>query len=524
MPYRIIKREKKPGLTVGLFDTRIPKPGIPLEVGREKVLLSQPENHCLVMGATGRGKTRRVIFPSVILAARAGQSLIVLDPKGEIYRNTAEEVRKCGHEVKVLNLRSPLCGDRWSPLSLVESYYKAGDKSRAVLLLKEVADIVIQSIASSRDRYWEEAAKDTFLGFSLLCLENDRKLTFDGVYGLVNEYFHATDSEKENFRSNLNSLADSYHRISTLVNLRTDVTSSCVVSEFNSAIGRFADQEDVRDLLHESDFDLADIGKSLTALYIVIPDESTTLHMIAGLFISQSYCELVHHADSREENRLQIGVTYVIDEFGTIPGNDWPSKLTAARSRGIRFVLALQTVDQLSLRFGEHGAHTIISNCRTIEYLGGKDIGMMAFISELSGEVTENGFRRPRMTVDGLATMETGQAVVISDGERPRMTNLPDWSAWRIESRAELSQKKREVLPVEKPFLCQFIDQPDEDCEGGICPAESTAVTIREILDRLTSEDGMKLLDELCPPLSPEEQEQAERCLGIKVSDDEVPF
>ena len=445
MPFRM--KHSRPGRYVGLFDQRIEAPGVPLGVKEDKASLSPAEGHCLIDGSTGRGKTRRVIYPSVVLAARSGQSIIVIDPKGEIFKNTADEIRKCGLDIRVLNLRNPMYGDRWSPLALVEKNWKSGNKAVAATLLKDVADIITQKISYSKDAYWHEAAMDTFLGFSLLCLEHEKRLTFDNVFSLVNEFLADKDSRNE-FKENLNMDADSYRKICTLANLESDTTASCIVSELSCMVSSFADREDVRDLLAESDYDVSEIGRRPTAFFVIIPDESTALHPIAGLFISQTYSELVRYADSREDNRLPVGVTYIIDEFGSIPGTGWPEKLTAGRSRGIRFVLAIQTIDQLAFRFGEHGSKTILSNCRTVIFLGGQDIWMINLLSSFS----------PTLTFRDMVSLKKGDIVVMNDGEVFK-SYLPDWEAWGVRIRTELYFAKREALKRDVLHLSDFCEE-----------------------------------------------------------------
>ena len=501
MPFRITKRAKEPGQMVGLFDQRVPSPGIPLDVHDGKVSVSPMDQHAMIVGSSGRGKTRRAIYPSVILSARSGHSLIVCDPKGEIYRHTASEVRKCGLNVKVLNLREPGCGDRWSPVTLVRQCWNVGDRSRATMLLKDIAELVTSDIASERDRYWKMAAMDTIVGFALFLLERGTELTFSNIHRLTNQYFSERDL-RDTFRGILDPSADSFRRLTTLTGLDTEVTLSCVVSETNSALARYCDQADVRDLLLGSDFDMTEIGRIPTAYYIVVPDESTAMHPIAGLFIAQSYSELIRYADVRMTNTLPLRVDYVIDEFGSIPGDDWCSKLTAARSRGIRFTLALQTLDQLYARYGEHAAKTILSNCRTVEYMGGRDFKIMRMMEDLSGrQVDQNGYEHPKLPVEAMAGMNMGEAIILDDSGKPRHGNLPDWEAWGITALSDLSATKREIQP-EKPISIEnYISDPVSDSSGG------------NVIDvsRLSPQEKTELLMQLCPPPTPEEQALLDR-------------
>ena len=497
MPYLITKKTFKEKKTVGMFDPRLHESGIPLDVTGNKVSLSPNDQHAMVLGSSGRGKTRRALYPSVVLSARAGHSLIVLDPKGEIFRSTAEEVRKCGHSIRVLDLRNPDCGDRWSPFTLVQRYWDSGNKARATLLLKDITELATSEIASARDGYWQMAAQDTIIGFALLLLERRKPLTFANIHSLLNA-FYSDESARDEFKNNLDRNADSYRRLATLVNLDTPVTMSCVVSETNSAIARYCDQADVRDLLIGGDYDLTDIGRTPTAYYIVVPDESTALHPIAGLLISQSYSELINYADSREENTLPLRVDYVIDEFGSVPMSDWCAKLTAARSRGIRFVLALQTMDQLTARFGEHPARTILSNCRTVEYLGGRDMKLMRLLEALSGHTTDrNGFDHPQLPVEEMSGMEMGQVIILDDSGKPRHGFLPEWSAWKITTKADLTSTRREFLPEEPVTIDEFINDPYPNGSSG-----GNGIDI----SKFSASERVDLLNQLCPPLSEEEQ------------------
>ena len=332
-------------LSADITSPKLTDSGIPLDIRDGKVAFSEPETHCMVCGVSGRGKTRRELYPTVIMSARSGRSLVIADMKGEIYRNTASEVRRCGHDIKIINLRMPAISDRFSPLSLAQRCWNDGNTNRATLLLKDICNLITAKIHSDRDRFWEVAAQDAIMGFALLLLEKKLPLSFDNIHALFNQYYQARGLRTEMIQA-LDMEAESYRRLSTLVNLDSDTTLSCIVSEVNSALSCYVDQADVRNLLSDSDIELTDIGKKPTAIYLICPDESTALYSIASLFVEQCYSELVNFADNSQENRLPVKVDFLLDEFGSFVGSDWPSKLTAARSRGIRFVIAIQSLSR----------------------------------------------------------------------------------------------------------------------------------------------------------------------------------
>ena len=429
--------------------SKVRESGIPLDFMEGKVAMSNPETHCMICGASGLGKTRRMLYPAVTLSARAGRSMVIADLKGEIYRHTANEVRRCGHDIKVINLRNPWIGDRFSPLTLVERYWKSGEHSKATILLKDICGILTAKLVSSKDSYWMLAAQDSFMGFATLILERGWPLTLERIHRLFNRFVSIKEERLEMLENFQNGEYEAQKRLSTILNLATTETEStlaCILSEFNTAISPYVDQEDVRDLLSCSDLELTDIGNKPTAVYLVCPDESTALYGIASLFVEQTYSELIRFADTREDNKLPIKVDFVLDEFGNFVGSDWPSKLTAARSRGIRFILALQSMSQLISCYGDSGARTILANCRTLAYLGGRDLWLMEEISKLSGRLinTTTGATRPVLSVNDLNAVKQGRVVVLDDSDRPYLGSIPDWDEWRITDKAKLSDKRRE--------------------------------------------------------------------------------
>lgn len=498
-------------LSAGLSSSRLEDSGIPLDVKDGKVVFSGPEAHCMVCGVSGRGKTRRELYPTVIMSARAGRSLIIADMKGEIFRNTASEVRRCGHDIKVINLRKPSVSDRFSPLALVQRYWGVGLTNRATLLLKDICTLVTAKIHSDRDRFWEFAAQDAIMGFALLLLERDYPLTFDNIHSLLNQYYQDKASRADIIRA-LDVEAESYRRLSTIISLDSDTTLSCIVSEVNSALTCYVDQEDVRNLLSDSDIELTDIGRKPTAVYLICPDESTALYGIASLFVEQCYSELVNFADNSRENRLPVKVDFLLDEFGSFVGSDWPSKLTAARSRGIRFIIAIQSLSQLSSRYGDNGARTIMANCRTLVYMGGRDIRLMNEISALSGfkEDERTGLEKPVLSITDLSRLNTGEIVVLDDFGLPYIGHLPDWEAWEITDRIHYDRSLQIPKPVRFVSLRDVLDivdstEPEKDtpesCSESLDlpdaadPTEDEAEKIAEEFLRMAEEDPEYILE-----------------------------
>ena len=469
MGYFIVTNEHAPSPTVATnpstkvqMDTpTLTDSGIPLNVKDKDVYISSPESHCLVCGASGKGKTRRVLYPLVTMSARAGRSMVIADMKGEIYRNTAKEVKNCGLDVKVINLRNPSTGNRYNPFSLIQQYWNQGNESRATILLKDIVELLIQDIKSSKDRYWENAAKDVIIGIALLLLEKNMPLSFGTINDSFNEISKRFDPyEKDDlgdfmetekyidYKSLLTDGPNSGRRLYSWLSLDSNVTKSCINSEVGCVLSKYVDQADLRDLLSYSDINMTDLGKKPTAIYFICPDESTALYDIASLFVEQCYSELINYADTREENRLKVKVDFILDEFGAFVGSDWPSKLTAARSRGIRFVLALQNLSQLTARYGTENARTIETNCRTLLFLGGRDLELISTLVAYAKEDSQ-------ITGQTLMQLKMGDVAILDDAGTTYLGHLPDWSAWNISERTALCTTKRKPAA---PYKVDFSD------------------------------------------------------------------
>ena len=127
----------------------------------------------MVIGATGSGKTQTVIFPMVQLLAKHGESMIITDPKGEIYETESNMLREKGYQILILNFRDPQRGSSWNPLALPYEMYKNGNQDKAIELLDDLAaNILYDEKSSNADPFWEKTSADYFSGIALGMFED----------------------------------------------------------------------------------------------------------------------------------------------------------------------------------------------------------------------------------------------------------------------------------------------------------------------------------------------------------------
>lgn len=426
-------------------DKELKYSGIPLDcLGQEnEIATSNDELHCFIIGDTGCGKTRRLIVPSIILMGKAGESMVISDPKGELYRKTAGALGKRGYDIKVVNMRSPAHGQRWNPFTIVEKLYRSGndeDYDRAMMITEDILEVLHAANRSAIDPYWDNAAIQYIkaLVFMILDYGEPGALSFATISDL--EYVVSTLLMNEscdifNFMNQLpidSQIRENLIGVVDLTNTDRKSTLGCILSTARAILAQYTRQKTIRSLLSATDFDILEIGKRPTALYIILPDDSEALYPLATLMVQQIYSSLVNMADSLG-GKVPNRVSFILDEFANftkLPAIG--SMLTASRSRGIRFVLVCQNVGQLEYKYDRYGAETIRSNCRVWVYMGCRNIEFLKTLQDLSGIHVERygSDSYPLLDIDMLQRLKTGEAFIFNDRCSPKLCNLLDYSQY----------------------------------------------------------------------------------------------
>lgn len=419
--------------------------GIPLDTAADEenaFATSREELHCFIIGDTGCGKTRRLIIPSIRLMGKTGESMVISDPKGELYRKTAAGLAQHGYDIKVVNMRNPGRGQRWNPFAQADRLYHSGneeDYDRAMLIIEDIMEILRADNESSRDPYWVNIAIQYIKALVFMLLEHgEGSLSFGRLADLEREISSLMATEGIALAGYIRSLEpgspvrENLYGLADLLKEEISTTVGCILSEAQSILAQYTRQRTIRKLLDASDFDMEDIGRKSTALYIVLPDDSEALYPIATLMVKQIYSTLVNIADEGG-GKLPNRVSFILDEFANftrLPAVG--SMLSASRSRGIRFILVCQNVGQLEQKYGEDDAETIRSNCRVWVYMGCRNLKFLKMLQELSGVHVEKygGDEYPLMDIDMLQRLALGEIFVWNDRCSPKLCYLPDCSEY----------------------------------------------------------------------------------------------
>ncbi len=415
--------------------------GIPLINDGKRMWVDDGEYHSIVMGSSGSGKTQMIILPMVKSLAKNDESMIITDPKGEIYEKTSKMLKERGYNVVLLNFRNPQNGSGWNPLHLPYQYYKNGNADKANELVDDLGvNILYDEAAQNNDPFWEKTSADYFAGLCLALFEDakEEEINLNSINMFttvgeekagpnttyVNEYFKTKDQN-----------SPAYVSVSSTL-IAPNETKGSILSVFKQKLRLFASRENMSEMLSHSDFELEDIGRKKTAVFIIIQDEKTTYHSLVTIFVKQCYETLIDYAQ-KCGGKLPFRTNFLLDEFANMPPlKDVETMVSAARSRNMRFTFIIQNFAQLTQVYGKEKGDTIKGNCGNIIYLISTELAALKEISEMCGEIKvksgkgdkEKEETRPLVTVSDLQKMPEGEIILLRTRQDPFKTKLQyDW-------------------------------------------------------------------------------------------------
>ena len=439
---------------VGVKDKDAEQAGVVFINDGKDMWVDDSENHTLVIGTTGSGKTSAVVNPLIYSLIKHRESMVITDPKGEIHAGFANLLKDRGYKIVVLNFRNPNLGNAWNPLTLPYRLYKEGNVDKASELIDDVASNIIKD-KKSQDPFWENSSADYFAGCALGLMEdgteeecNINSINFMTTVGeekigsktFIQEYF---TMKGEN--------SNAYVFASNTINSPNE-TKGGILAVFRSKIRLFASREQLSEMLSHSDFDMESIGKEPTAVFIVIHDEKTTYHALATIFVKQCYETLIAVAQANG-GPLPVRTNFILDEFANMPAlKDVTTMVTAARSRQIRFTFIIQNFSQLNEVYGKEDAETIRSNCQNLIYILTTELSALEEISKLCGEVKnkkdDKTESHPLITVSDLQKLKMNEVIILRNRLHPFKTVLKqgfntDWGDAEFDKHAGFTEREK---------------------------------------------------------------------------------
>lgn len=339
--------------------------------------------HVCVFGASSSGKTHCYVKPFCIQAVRRGESVVITDPKGELYEDTAAYFRDNGYVVRRLDLKNLSLSDGWDLLAEVR-----GDPDRAAIL----ADVMWSNLGA-RDGSVFDKGPATLLKAMLLRVGLDDKYAAQHTQNIKTVYDMVQNPQGEAYLDQQFDVEkmDVKTRVSNKAYMAfkqgSDNLRGSLLTNLSAKMEVF--QSDlVCKVLSTPDIDTTLPGKVKCAYFCMLPDMYSTYNFIGALFFSFLFLDLVDYADRQPGRRCKVPVNFLLDEFaniGSIP--EFDKKLATVRSRALYINIILQDLPQLMNRYPQtYGS--ILSNCATLLCIGCNDPETAKYLSTRSGETT----------------------------------------------------------------------------------------------------------------------------------------
>ena len=439
--------------------------GIPIYVNLEtnEMVCMDKDKHTLVVASSGNCKSLSVMMPMLIPLVAAGESYVVNDPKGEIFDKMSKYMEQNGYNVYVINLRSPGRSNSFNPFRTVTELYVSGQIGAAQRLMMQYAEILTSPVKSTKDAYWQTSASDYLCGLGLvLCKEAPDTLSLANIHKL-----HVDGEQKvgleRGMETYVNSIKEESPHIYKMLEgtvFAPSETRKSIISCFSGCMMKATFDEGVAEILSHNDFTVDDMVKKKSAVFIISPDESLVYQSVISIIVNSMYTRLTDLA-YKSGGTLKRRFHFVLDEFGNMAAiPDCGAMLTAARSRNIRFTLAIQDYSQLKRIYSDE-SESIISNCDVLVYLHSPSYKLRKEISQQCGEVLlpYQNTTAPLLSPEHLAHLEKGEALLLIGKSYPYLSKLPLINEYEKAGYIELGAAKEKKKKARKEVPCFSLEK-----------------------------------------------------------------
>ena len=435
-------------------------------------LVDSDDIHCLMIGASGIGKTAFFLYPNLEYACASGMSWLALDSKGDLARNYGTIAKNCyGYNVSVIDLRNPTRSDGNNLLTLVNRYMDITRKDPKNLAARAKAEKYAKILAKTivnpdgddsnrgQNAFFYDAAEGLLTSVILMLAEflppnkehPQERRHIVSVFKLVQDLLEPSKVKgKSHFQLLMGKLPPD-HKARWFAGAALNSAEQAMASVMSTVLSRlnaFLDSELEQVLCFDSAIDAEKFASEKSAIFLILPEEDTTKNFMAGLMIQNLSRELFAVADENG-GKLQNRVVLYCDEFGTMPPFDVLPLFSAGRSRRLTLVPIIQSLAQLEKNYGKEGSEIIQDNCQDTIFGGFAPNSQTAEVlskalgnrTVLSGSVSRGKndpsqslqmMERPLLTPDELKSIPKGNFIVQKTGQHPMRTRLRLFLEWGI--------------------------------------------------------------------------------------------
>lgn len=343
---------------------------------------SKPNRNIMVVGGPGSYKTQGFVITNVLNETQ--NSVVVTDPKGEVYEHTADFKRQQGYDVHVINFDNMKASDRYNPLDYIHTDTEATN----------VATKIVDSANKEGKKdvwYYSQRSLLASLLIYIKMEEHPENQNMGGVIDFLQNHKEADKDDEESQLDEAFMSLDTTHPARKLYELgyaksRGDMKGSIIVSLLTT-ISSYINQT-VSNFTSFSDFHLQDVGNKKIALYVIIPVMDTSWEGLTNIFFSQLFDQLYKLA-SRHHAKLPNPVNFILDEFVNLGKfTNYEEFLATCRGYGIGVTTILQTLTQLQDKYNKEKAESILGNCSVQICMNAANHTTAKYFSDLLGKAT----------------------------------------------------------------------------------------------------------------------------------------
>lgn len=353
-------------------------------------LVDTGDVHCLMIGASGVGKTAFFLYTNMEFACASGISFLATDTKGDLFRNYGTIAKEYyGYNVAVIDLRNPTRSDGNNMLHLVNRYMdiylanpenisaKAKAEKYAKIISKTIINTSGDSSSYGQNAFFYDAAEGLLTSVILLIAEFLPPVECEGklverrhivsVFKMIQDLLAPSPIKGKNQFQILMSKLPSEHKARWFAGAALNTAEQSMSSVLSTAMSRlnaFLDSELEQIICFDTAINAEKFCNEKSAFFLVLPEEDTTKYFLVSLFLQQLYREILAVADEHG-GRLRNKVIFYCDELGTLPKIESLELIfSAGRSRGLMMVPIVQSFGQLQKNYGKEGAEIIVDNCQ----------------------------------------------------------------------------------------------------------------------------------------------------------------
>ncbi len=382
-------------------------------------------NNDIIIGSSGSGKTRGYVIPNIL---QLSNSMIISDTKGNLHSKFKNYLTQKGYKVLSLDFKNlyseSQCG--YNPLSYIRYDKKLKQYSEQDIMK---ISAVISPAKSNVDPFWENSARiyiAILISYVLEACPKEKHNLLE-VFDLYNEM------DSSGFEHLFKRLAITKPMCFASRNYRQIINAKNAEKTYNCIKMTVYEKLQVLTIAslkkvynNKNMINIADIGKEKTAVFLSISDIDRSLDTLVSLFYTQCFSVLIETADNNPESKLDVPVSFILDDFATnCKIENFECIIAVIRSREIYASIIIQNICQLNDVYGISNANTIINNCDVMLYLGGQDYSTADFISHKINKPVTNVLNLP---LDKCYVLKNGEKFIESN--KYDLVSHPSYEEW----------------------------------------------------------------------------------------------